>query len=55
MIDYQQLLKDINNRMAMIMDVSLEEEVFNQEWLELSKMKDSAYRLLKIKKEQEDK
>jgi len=54
-IDYRDMLNQINIRMAIIMDISLEEDTYNEEWLELDRIKNSIYKILKIKKAQDDK
>ena len=50
---YNETLRIINNRLKLIDQISLEDDLFNEEWRELCNIRNSLYTLIKIQKRQQ--
>mgnify|MGYP003646782504 CR=1 FL=1 len=50
-MNYEQMLKKIRIRLNEIDQLSLENDSYNKEWLELSKIEDGLIKLIKIEME----
>ncbi len=48
-MNYEELKTLIENRLDAIDELSKEDEFYNKEWLELTKMRDSLWKLIKNK------
>ena len=51
-MNYKEMLRTISNRMKLIEQLALEDDKYNDEWIELAVVRNCLYKLVKVQERQ---